>query len=75
MNTDWTRERRARGKARKLGYRIAKSRARNPRDVTFGGWLIADLNWNVLVGGEGSSYTLSIDEVEAFLNVQAGGAA
>lgn len=68
MSTPNAFERRMRRKAHTMGLTICKSRARNPRDVTYGGWMIADPEGVLIAGGESPGYTLSLDEVGEWLD-------
>lgn len=61
-------ERQARDQARRLGYRIAKSRARNPRDITFGGYMLIGPDGTAMAGGESPGYTLSLDDIVGWLD-------
>lgn len=67
-------EQHVRREARKHGFTLIKSRSRNPRDVTFGGYMLA-LDGVVVGGGEGPGYTLHLDDIADYLNAYAGGAA
>jgi hypothetical protein len=66
-----SRENRLRCAARRLGLRLKKSRARDPHDVTFGGYMLVYLERNAIAyaaaGHKGYGYSLSLDGVEAFL--------
>jgi hypothetical protein len=59
-------ESRLRRRLRRQGYILCKSRTRNERHISYGGYLITDENRNV-VGGC-LNYTMNIDDVERFAN-------
>jgi len=59
-------ESRLRRRLRCQGYVLCKSRTRNEQHISFGGYLIADENNNVVVGG--SDFTMTIDDAERFAN-------
>jgi hypothetical protein len=47
------------------GYRLLKSRARDPRAITYGGYMIVDHEvGGAAAGGEGRGYTLDLNDVE-----------
>jgi hypothetical protein len=65
-----TRENRLRRMADRQGYRLAKSRARDPRDITFGGYQLENLETGGCDFGYGNAdrgFAADIDEIEAFL--------
>ena len=63
------REDRLRRKARRQGYRLAKSRSRTSEHIDWQTYGIVDARSNVLVAGSQSTgFGLSLDEVEAFLS-------
>jgi len=65
-----TRENLARRQLVRRGYRLEKSRARDPRDLTFGGYQIVDLRTGILVAGLGNierGYALTLAGVEAWI--------
>jgi hypothetical protein len=65
-----TRENRLRRMLDRRGYTLQKSRARDPHDLTYGGYQIIDTGGNHLVAGFGNvgrGYALSLDGVEAWL--------
>jgi hypothetical protein len=66
-----SRESRLRRVARDLGLRLEKSRARDPRDSTFGGYMLVYRERNAVAYGAaghmGRGYGLSLDGVEAYL--------
>lgn len=59
-------ERQVRRIARKHGFTVRKSRARNQRDVTFGGYMLAR-DGVAVAGGEGRGFSLGLDGVAAYL--------
>ena len=65
------REDRARRKLHRMGFRLMKSRARDPADITYGGFLILSLGGkNGVVAGEGNQgrgYALGVDGIEAWI--------
>ncbi len=65
------REARARRQLNRMGYILRKSRARNPEDMTYGGYLIADPESRVVVygyGNAGRNYDLSLEDVEDWIS-------
>lgn len=51
------------------GNVLRKSRVRNPLHPTYGGYMIVDPSTNIpLAGGDGFGFSLSLDDVEAWLN-------
>ena len=47
------------------GYRLLKSRARDPLAVTYGGYMIVDhQHGGAVAGGENFGYTLDLNDVE-----------
>ena len=68
---DRVREDRLRRKLKRMGYRLEKNRARDPRAWNYGGYMIFDL-WEeaVVKGGGELSFTLSLDDVEQFTQAQ-----
>jgi hypothetical protein len=66
-----SRENRLRRKAQHLGLRLEKSRARDPHDVTFGGYMLVHMERNaiayVAAGRKGHWYSLTLDGIEAYL--------
>jgi hypothetical protein len=75
QTTEKTRENLARRRLDRRGYRLEKSRARDPRDLTYGGYQIVDtgvhggVNGNVVAGWGNANrgYTLDLDGVEQWL--------
>lgn len=68
--TQRVRENRLRMWADKQGYRLLRSRARYPRDLTFGGYQLIDVeNGNCVLGWGNANrgYAATLDEVEEFL--------
>jgi hypothetical protein len=65
-----TRENRLRRMLDRRGYTLQKSRARDPRDLTYNGYQIVDTGGNYLVAGLGNAkrgFALSLDGVEDWL--------
>jgi hypothetical protein len=65
--TEKVRENRLRRALDRQGYRLLKSRARDPRDLTFGGYQIVDPAHGGLVEGWGNAnrgYALDLDGIE-----------
>jgi hypothetical protein len=59
-------ENRLRRQLQRMGYHLMKSRARDPHDITFGGYQIVDIQTNGLVGGHGNAgrgYAMTLDDV------------
>ena len=62
------RENRLRRMAKRQGFRLVKSRRRDPRAIDYGGYMIVDLQTNAVVaGGSPYAFNLDIDEAEAYL--------
>jgi hypothetical protein len=62
-----TRENRLRRALDRQGYRLLKSRARDPQSLTYGGYQIIDLQHGGVVAGSGNvdrGYALDLDDVE-----------
>jgi hypothetical protein len=57
--------------ARALGLRLEKSPAKDPRDLTFGGYMLVHMERNAVAygaaGHTGRGYTLTLNAVEAYL--------
>lgn len=68
MDKDKVRENRLRRIAERRGFAIEKSRRRDPRAYDFDRWLIRDLFNGAVVAGDRDHYSLTLDEVEAWLN-------
>ena len=67
--SDKVREDRLRRMAQRRGFRIVKSRRRDPRANDYGGRMIVDARTNAVVaGGHPYAYNLTINEVEEYLN-------
>ncbi len=66
--TGRTREDRLRRQVKRKGLRLMKSRHRDPRAAYYGRYRIIDLAGNPVPGcGTGSSYPMTLDDVEAWL--------
>jgi hypothetical protein len=64
------RENRLRRMADRRGYRLMKSRARDPHDITFGGYQLVDHEFNSLSAGWGNAnrgFAFDLDDVEQWL--------
>ena len=62
-----THENRLRRALDRQGYRLEKSRARDPRDLTFGGYQIIDTATGGVTAGWGNAnrgYAFDLDDVE-----------
>jgi len=65
------REDRLRRQLDRMGYKLMKSRARDQRDITYGGYQIVDIQTNGLSAGWGNAnrgFALDLDEVEAWIS-------
>ena len=64
-------ENRLRLAAQRKGLRLEKSRARDPHDLTFGGYMLVNIERNAIAygvaGHTAGGYGLSLDDVEAYL--------
>ena len=68
MTEEKIRENRLRRAAKRQGRELQKSRARDPRALGFGRWRLVDAATNAVVaGGHPWDYSLTLDEVEAWL--------
>jgi hypothetical protein len=66
---DKVRENRLRRAAVRQGLQLVKSRARDPRALDFGRFMIVDAHTGGVVAGElHSALALDLDQVEAYLN-------
>lgn len=61
------RENRLRRMADRQGLRLSKSRARDPRALTYERWNIADARGVIVAGATPWPYSLSVDDVEDYL--------
>jgi hypothetical protein len=71
-DTEKVLENRLRRKLDRMGYRLMKSRARDPDDLTFGGYQIVDVQINGLVEGHGNAgrgYGMTLDDVQEWIAV------
>jgi hypothetical protein len=63
-------ENRLRRQLQRMGYQLMKSRARDPYDITFGGYQIIDIRTNGLAGGHGNAgrgYAMTLDDVQDWI--------
>ncbi len=61
------RENRLRRKLERMGYRLCKSRRRDPQAYDYGGYMILNFWSNTVVEGyTPHAYSMSLDEVEKF---------
>jgi hypothetical protein len=66
--TEKTRENRLRRMAQRQGYRLMKSRSRDPRAIGFGEYMIVDLETNLTATGDPRrGEGLDLDGVEEWL--------
>ena len=62
------REKRMRRAARARGYRLVKSRSRDPKSPSFGCYVVIDAERDaVVLGAEPHAFSASLDQVESFL--------
>jgi hypothetical protein len=69
--TDKVREARLRRQLDRMGYTLQKSRARDDRDITFGGYHIVDTQTGGLVAGWGNAnrgYAFDLADVEWWIS-------
>jgi hypothetical protein len=66
--TEKVKENRIRRKLDRMGYRLVKSRAKDPDSYSFGGYMVLSL-WTdeILAGSEPYEYSMSISDVEKFI--------
>lgn len=68
MTDEKVRENRLRRVAERRGYRLEKSRRRDPLSVDYGGYQLAALSSNVVeLGCSPNAFSATLDDVEAFL--------
>ena len=67
-SSEKVKENRLRRMAERQGLVLRKSRARDPRALTYGVYYVADVERNILDQRIDQSKGLTIDEVEALLN-------
>lgn len=61
-------ENRLRRTAARRGYRLEKSRLRDSRAIGYGGYMLVEIDRNVVVcGSQRYAYSATLDEIEAFL--------
>jgi hypothetical protein len=63
-------ENRLRRQLQRMGYRLMKSRARDPYDITFAGYQVVDVRTNGLAAGHGNvgrGYALTLDGVQDWI--------
>jgi len=65
---DKVRENRLRRMARRRGYSVVKSRARDPRAITFGTYAVVDDRNNLVFGDHNFGYGMDLDAIEEWLN-------
>ena len=66
--TEKIRENRLRAAAQRQGFRIVKSRRRDPRALDYGGYMIVNpCNNSAEAGGMGDGFSMSIEDVEKWL--------
>lgn len=71
MAAEKVREDRLRRQLARMGFKLMRSRARDKRDLTFGGYQVVHMETNQLVVGMGNlnrGYSLNLDQVEAWTN-------
>lgn len=63
------RENRLRRTAQRRGFRLEKSRRRDPHALDFGGYMLIDDRANsAIIGMTPVAYSATLDDVEAYLN-------
>jgi hypothetical protein len=70
MTADKVRENRLRRKLDRMGYRLEKSRARDPDAITYGGFQIIDHQAGGVVAGWGNAnrgFAFTLDDVERWV--------
>jgi hypothetical protein len=66
-------EKNLRWMAKGQGYRLMKSRARDPRDPTYGGYQLIDLESGRVSCGEGNGnrrFAADLDDIQEFLTIK-----
>lgn len=67
MSEDKVRENRLRRKLDRMGYRLAKSRRRDPDAVDYGCYAITNPSNHVVWGAGNGWFSLNLDEVEEWI--------
>ena len=68
MTAEKVRENRLRRAAQRQGYKLVKSRRRDPRAIDYDGWMLVDPSTGAVVaGGDPHPYALALEDVERFL--------
>lgn len=66
------RENRVRRALDRQGFKLLKSRARDPRDLTFGGYMVVDHQFGgAVAGGHGNAgrgYSMGLEDVERWVD-------
>ena len=61
-------ENRLRRMAHRQGYQLRKSRRRDPRAVSYGGYMVVDSDHNFVVAGSSPfAYSMDLKDVESWL--------
>lgn len=74
MPEEKARENRLRRMADRRGYRLVKSRRRDPGALEYGGYMLIKIENNFVACGQGNAgrgYAADLDEIEAFLKGEA----
>lgn len=67
------RENKLRRISERRGFRIEKSRRKDPQAVDFGGYMLIDVRSNAVVLGAGTfPYSATLDEIEAYFDLKDG---
>ncbi len=69
MTAEKVRENKLRRLAERRGFRVLKSRRRDPGAYDYGGYMVVEIPGNYVVfGGHPYAYAATVDEVEGFLS-------
>jgi hypothetical protein len=67
MTEEKVRENRLRRMAKRQGLQLLKSRARDPRAIGYGGYMLVDSSHVAVLGGMPYAFCASMDDVETSL--------
>jgi hypothetical protein len=68
MTEEKVMENRVRRVAHRRGYKVIKSRRRDPKAIDYGGFMLIDARKNtVILGGSPIAYSATIEEIESYL--------
>jgi hypothetical protein len=68
VDVEKVREARLRRMCDRRGFRLDKSRRRDPNAIGFGGFKVVDSRDNVVLGHVGHEFSATLDEIETWLD-------